>query len=242
MTLYSDSFKADVALKSILSTGWTASEKLHFEELIRNYERNIPITSTWRDDANIPSTPPGGSTSEVLVISDLELTPEYSVPDNKVWIVASTPGDKSTRVTTIIPPSFGIGYYPKIYQDDGFSAKGDRIYQGSLLQWVMLPYGVLVFSEDPTNYGLTLPIWSDLYAYQGDFGVSTTAAVDKNYTASFVAVDTWVVNHNLGKEPSITCVDAGGAELGWLTRTESGGNNTTTLVFSSAVTGDVYCN
>ncbi len=64
---------------------------------------------------------------------------------------------------------------------------------------------------------------------------------DKTYRhVQIVAIDTWVINHNLGKYPTVAVVDTSGAvmigELHYTTLSK------VTITFSAAVSGEAYCN
>jgi hypothetical protein len=64
---------------------------------------------------------------------------------------------------------------------------------------------------------------------------------DAKYTHSQdAASDTWTVNHNLGKYPSVTVVDsANSVVIGDIDYTSL---NSLTVAFSAAFSGKVYCN
>lgn len=84
-------------------------------------------------------------------------------------------------------------------------------------------------------------------------GVSTNTAITphtlKNIVTSDkyfvfeqgIASDTWVIEHNLGKKPSITVVDSADTVIG-IYKADYSGENKVTLNFNGAFTGKAYLN
>lgn len=71
--------------------------------------------------------------------------------------------------------------------------------------------------------------------------LNVTQGMDAHYEhTQAVASATWVINHNLGKYPSVTIVDSGGNE--WITDIEYNSLNQCTARFSAAFGGKAYCN
>ena len=56
-----------------------------------------------------------------------------------------------------------------------------------------------------------------------------------------IASDTWIIEHNLGKKPSITVVDSADTVIG-IYKTDYDGENKVTLIFNGAFTGKAYLN
>ncbi len=64
---------------------------------------------------------------------------------------------------------------------------------------------------------------------------------DYEYNQAFpVAASTWVIQHNLGRFPSITTVDSAGSEITGAVTYDN--ENKITVVFNSATSGNVYLN
>ena len=77
--------------------------------------------------------------------------------------------------------------------------------------------------------------WTDI------LGKPLIEGSDKTFRhVQIVAVDTWVITHNLGKYPTVAVVDTSGAvmigELHYNTLSR------VTITFSAAVSGEAYCN
>ena len=77
--------------------------------------------------------------------------------------------------------------------------------------------------------------WTDI------LGKPEIEGSDKTYRhVQIVVIDTWVINHNLGKYPTVAVVDTSGAvmigELHYTTLSK------VTITFSAAVSGEAYCN
>ena len=67
-----------------------------------------------------------------------------------------------------------------------------------------------------------------------------TPAPATSYTESFTNSDTWVINHMLGYDPIIQCI-VGSAVAVPDTIVHDEGHNTSTVYFSSAVSGQARC-
>jgi hypothetical protein len=77
------------------------------------------------------------------------------------------------------------------------------------------------------------------YLLRSDY--ASGGAVDRHYAhTQSVAASTWIVNHGLGKYPSVTVVDSAGDEC--LGDVRHNGLNQTTLTFSAAFSGAAYFN
>lgn len=67
-------------------------------------------------------------------------------------------------------------------------------------------------------------------------------AADKHFEfEQGIASDTWVIEHNLGKKPSITVVDSADSVIG-IFKADYDGENKVTLRFNGAFTGKAYLN
>ena len=64
---------------------------------------------------------------------------------------------------------------------------------------------------------------------------------DYEYDQDFpVAASTWVIEHNLGRFPSVTTVDSAGSEITGAVTYDN--ENKITVVFNSATSGNAYLN
>ena len=64
---------------------------------------------------------------------------------------------------------------------------------------------------------------------------------DYEYDEDFpVAASTWVIEHNLGRFPSVTTVDSAGSEITGAVTYDN--ENKITVVFNSATSGNAYLN
>lgn len=80
-------------------------------------------------------------------------------------------------------------------------------------------------AQTPTNMGEITPISSP----------------DKHYTHNQnTASDVWIINHGLGKNPSVTVVDSAGTEV--VGDIEHIDTNTVKIIFSAAFSGKAYFN
>lgn len=77
--------------------------------------------------------------------------------------------------------------------------------------------------------------WADVV------GKPEISGEDKTYRhVQVIAVDTWIVAHNMAKHPTVAIVDSSGALVVGDVRYT--GLNTLTITFSAAVSGEAYCN
>lgn len=192
--------------KTLMSAGHTSPTKKFFEEAIQNRTVILPGSLVWNEDNLIPGTPPVGSTGQIEVVADLTLTLDPTVPDNKVFVAATTPGDfSSARLADWIPVLYGQGYQVKIYEDDGIGGLGNQIFTADPIDWIFFDYGVLVCLNDPVAAGKQLPLHVVGCRYIGNKGIPTAAAVDLNdtFTLASPGSDTWNIPHGLGKYPSV---------------------------------------
>lgn len=71
--------------------------------------------------------------------------------------------------------------------------------------------------------------------------LNVTQSLDAHYEhIQALASTTWVINHGLGKYPSVTIVDSGGNT--WITDIEYNSVNQCTARFKAAFGGKAYCN
>ena len=157
--------KTDYTFKRIKGRVYTTLDKAWFEEtsgkLVYPHSSDV-----WIDD--IPKPAPNNSTDVVEYIDDLKLTVDKTVGDNKAWLVCLTPNDLSTRIVGFVPPSYDITYTVRIFEDDGNGSKGNEISTTHPSNWLFdYENGVLTFENDPTSFGITLPIHISVYRYIG---------------------------------------------------------------------------
>ena len=77
--------------------------------------------------------------------------------------------------------------------------------------------------------------WSEIQ------GKPEISGEDKTYRhVQTIAVDTWIITHNLAKHPTVAVVDSSGSVVFGDVRYT--GLNTLTITFSAAVRGEAYCN
>lgn len=81
----------------------------------------------------------------------------------------------------------------------------------------------------------TLSSQTDLWTILQSLTVQTNYVHDQQ-----VASATWVINHNMGKRPSVSIVDTADDEI--IAEVRYNSNNQVTLTFSSAVSGKAYLN
>ena len=75
---------------------------------------------------------------------------------------------------------------------------------------------------------------------QGPRGTQGMGADTTYYFVQGVPSDTWVIDHNLGRHPSVTVVDSGGTQVYGEVLYNS--NNRLTLIFSNQFSGQAYLN
>jgi hypothetical protein len=77
--------------------------------------------------------------------------------------------------------------------------------------------------------------WADV------LGKPEISGEDKTYRhVQAIAVDTWVITHNLAKRPTVAVVDTSGAVI--IGEVRYTGLNTLTITFSASISGEAYCN
>ena len=163
--MISETRKVDFVWKKIKGRIFTDnfpsdSGKTYYEEYPGTLV-NPHATEVWIDD--IPVPPPGSSTEIVEYYSDLVLTEDLSVVDHRSWFACETVGDPSTRIKGWVPPRFHQSYTVQIFDNNG-----TEITTTHESNWFFdYENGVLVFENDPTSYGLQLPIHLRGYVYKG---------------------------------------------------------------------------
>lgn len=171
MAKLSDARKLDIVFKTIVGRRETTTDKAWYEEypakLFNPHDKDI-----WIDP--IPPTPPTESTAVIEIWNDHPLTEDMSTANHRAWLTCSTPNDTSTHVGEFIPPIYGQGYTVRIYDNTG-----TEIPTAHPVRWYFsYTSGVLVFEEDPTMHGLSLPIKIKAYRYIGRKGVTSNAILE----------------------------------------------------------------
>lgn len=230
----------DFLAKIVRAKGFTSVNKTAYEEAINGQSLQTYVENVWLESDDIPGTPPVGDTSIVDVRTNLQLTPDPSIANNRVWIACSTPGDFGTRLTKWIPPHFGRLYSVRLYDNNG-----TNIRTGNALDWTFFyEQGILVCNTNPdTNFELPLHISG--YRYVGLTGVPTVE-IDANFeftVAEIDATNVWTIEHNKGKLMSVTVIDADGNEMHPLSKDYSDPDkNTIVLTFATSRFGTAFCN
>lgn len=116
-----------------------------------------------------------------------------------------------------------------------------------------------VLSAEVTTDGLVVTITDDVLSvtFEGDLtatisedvtavSLGEVVEITNNYGSAYyehlqsVASTTWTINHNLGKNPSVTVIDSGGSYI--VTDIAYTNSNTLVLTFSAALGGTAYLN
>jgi hypothetical protein len=162
----SDPIKIDLAYKKFTKRQYTTTQKRWHEEF-PGKSLNIKMKEIWGD--TIPINPPVSSTSIVEVISDLVLTHDATVENNRSWLACSTPGDLNTRLGDFIQPDELLSslYYVKLTDDSG-----TQIFVGDPINFEFdYGNGILTFEFAPSIF--TPPFHIDAYRYIGVKGISS---------------------------------------------------------------------
>lgn len=180
----SESRKGDIVFKKIVGRRFTTTEKAWYEDEPGKLT-TIHAQDVWT--AEIPTTPPSNDTVDIKVYDDLKLTEDNSVANHRSWLACETYGDTSTQLTGFIPPRFGQGYTVRIYEDNGSGGLGSEIPTTHPSEWFFdYENGVLTFENDPTNFGLTLPIHIKGYRYIGTDLKNTQGKYDVVITQGYI--------------------------------------------------------
>jgi len=194
--MLSSETKFNILFKLFNHRDFTDTRKELFEEQFNTYSSYILNNKQVQlDDIIIP--PPSTNTSVVKIINDLELTEDNTVPDHKCWLVCSTPNDLSTRIQNIIPPTYHPSYEVEIYDNNN-----NRIYTGHECNWHFIyDTGVLVFENDPTEYGFTLPLKINCYYYTGRYVNWVSNTLQCTMDVSRGGSVTWCSGYSSGSTP-----------------------------------------
>jgi hypothetical protein len=156
----SDTNKTDFLFKKSLKTARTSSDKAYYEESIstKNLVHQADILMGC-----VPSTPPVATTDVVKCYTlagdgRLALVKDTTVADSKAW---------KSNLENWIPPSFGTGYFVRIYESDGTT----EIPTTDSSDWLFdYESGVLTFQGDcPDASGIYL----EAYQYIGVVGLTS---------------------------------------------------------------------
>jgi hypothetical protein len=173
--MISDTLKIDKAWKFVQGIGLSSPGKEFYEEDSADSGFTLHGDDIYVND--IPSTPPGVSSTIVEVVTDFVLINDISVPGNLSWY-ASTDGStleqmRATRQADWIPPRFGQGY-TVVLKDN----TGQQIFTTDPINWVFdYKTGILVCESDP-DVSYTFPLKLTGYRYIGErlTGIGGTAA------------------------------------------------------------------
>jgi hypothetical protein len=134
----------DKLFKDSLNREFTSTAKRWSEEQLANPD-NIRFENVWID--TIPSLPPNISTSAIEIISDLTLTEDRTVSDQKTWLVCKNVGFVNTREGDFISPDKRLS--PK-YSVRIFDNAGTAVILGEEEEWYFdYKDGILAFKESP---------------------------------------------------------------------------------------------
>ena len=173
----SNTTKTDLVFKKIKGRRFTFTNKEWYEE----YPGSLVFlhaNEVWAD--TIPTPAPGASNSIVQYYDDLKLTEDTSTPDHKAWLACETYGDPNTILKEFVPPRFHQSYTVRLYEDDGAGNKGSEVPTTHESNWFFdYENGVLVFENNPYDYGLTGPFHIQIYRYIGQKVTSGSGSVSK---------------------------------------------------------------
>jgi len=216
----SDTEKLDFLWKKVIfGTSKTAGSTTKFgsNETIAS---PLPVYAgnvwTQADAGNIPSTPPGSTTSVVQKYygaSRIHLTMDPTSPVNQSW----------TSAGNFIPTTFGSGYLVRVWLGDPNGAKAARIFPDTTGQEYVFDYvsGTLNFTGTiPTGISATIgsgtvsvavdSVYIEVYQYIGttlDTSLSTAGTAKSSVAADISARDA-IVDMNAGD--IVYVVDASG--------------------------------
>jgi len=155
--MLSNQTKLDYAFKLLAGRSKTDIKKEWFEEKL-GYSFKLHLNELWSDE--IPSDPTGVEYIEHL--DKYELTEDLTSSDHQVWFIIKD----NKRVTDIISPIYGSIYNVRI-----FDYNDTEIPTGFSVSWYFdYNNGILFFEDNPTRYGLSLPLKISCYIYKGNKG------------------------------------------------------------------------
>lgn len=174
---------------------------------------------TQADPGNVPTTPPGSSTSVITRFygaSRIQMTMDPTSPANVSW--------NSGSETNFIPTTFGSGYLVRVWLGDPNGIKAARIFPDTTNQEYLFDYvsGVLTFTGTIPS-GITATIGSgtvsvavdgvyiEVYQYNGttlDTSLSAAGSAKSTVVADITARDA-LVDMNAGD--IVYVVDASGS-------------------------------
>lgn len=158
--------KDDFTFKKSINREHTTTAKEWYEE---NPGEGflVPDTRLWQQANEIPSTPPGASTSLIDVYDPITLTHDATVSGKKCWRCKTN----GTQLRNFIPPTFGANYAVRLFTDVGMT---DEVVP-STTPWIFdYENGVLDFENTQTYSNLYLKC----YRYKGEVGVTIEKAKD----------------------------------------------------------------
>lgn len=146
-------------LKSVAGRRFTALTKRFFEEE-PFLGVSVPSSRVWKQDTEIPSSPPGLTSGVVEFQDPKTLTQDPTITDKSVWLAG---------VGDWIKPKFAKAYGVKLYED---AAKTIEISPFDNLWTFDYDEGVIYFTS-PQSY---TELYLVGYRYIGEFGVGSDIA------------------------------------------------------------------
>jgi len=149
--------KLDYAFKILSGRTKTDNKKAWYEELPNNPFK-VHLNYIWSDE--IPEDPSG--VEYIQYLDKYTLTEDITSPKHCVWYISKN----GTRVIDIIPPIYGSVYNVRIFDNDN-----KEVPTGFDVSWYFdYNSGILFFEDDPSKYGLSLPLKISCYVYTGNKG------------------------------------------------------------------------
>ncbi len=175
---FSDQTKREISFKKLVGRDHTSNAKEFFEEFPGG-GFNVHADEVW--SGTIPLTAPAFTTSVVKVFTDLALTEDVTVDDQRGWEAL----DSAIRLRDWIPPKFGQTYTVRLFSDDGYGSLGEEIASGDPINWFFDYETGFLAIENAFTTGrpapdlptIITPFHIQGFLYQGET-VSTTAGID----------------------------------------------------------------
>lgn len=159
---------------------------------------------------------------------------ETAAPATVGFILSQQPATTVVESQTQTPVAVEV--FPNVVVPSG-PASGDLTdyYPAPSLKPTGVTPGTVLFPQS-----ITVDAKGRITAIQGGSAPSNS---DKTYPhLQLSPISTWVINHNLGKFPTIQVFDSAGSQIFGYGRTDDPSLNITTLSFSAAFSGKAYCN
>ncbi len=192
----SDSDKVDFLWKKdIYGVSKTAGSTIKFgsNETIPSKSAILP-SQLWYESDQISGTPPVATNSVIKVYKGataIKLTNDSTSPVNQTWLMTSTFGDATTRMTDFISFNFGASYAAVVYIGNPNGGPAARIFPDTTGEEFVIDYaaGVLYFDGTiPANKTATVGsgtvsvatngVYVEIYQYIGSRFPSIASSLD----------------------------------------------------------------